>query len=74
MLKPDLFSVMRKFVSSIEEPRVFVHCGVVIFYSVEKDHLLVKGSVFDWNWDSSFKKAVLKLEETFEDSGWAEKL
>lgn len=56
---------MSKFVSSIEEPRVFISSsGKIIHYTFEKDHLVVEGSVFLWNWDTSFKKAVLELQSS----------
>lgn len=54
---------MAKFVSSVEAPHVYVaNGGKVLHYSWEKDHLIVEGSVFLWNWDTTFKKAVVELQ------------
>ena len=55
---------MVTFVDSIEHPKSYVYCGVTLLYVVEKDHLLVKGSMFAYNWDSSFRKAVKSLEKS----------
>jgi hypothetical protein len=45
---------MAKFVSS---------SGKVIHYIFEKDHLVIEGTMHMWNWDTSFKKAVLELKQ-----------
>ncbi len=53
---------MATFVSSIENPKTYKCGSVTLEYSLEKDHLLVKGTMFEYNWDSSFKKAVNNLK------------
>ncbi len=44
-----------------KEPIDFCHNDVTIQYVIYKDHLFVKGSMYLWNWDSSFNKATKAL-------------
>ena len=52
------------FVERLEEPLLFSHRGVVLKYGFEKDHLVIIGSVFSWNWDSGVRAAVRALRES----------
>lgn len=42
--------------------QTFQHGSVVIRYHFQRDKLTIEGTIFDWNWNKSFKCAVRALQ------------
>ena len=53
-----------KFTNSIPDANIYKHKGIEVRYEVKYNTLYVEGTVFLWNWDSSFKESVSGLEKT----------